>query len=159
MYSYVIEATNAYGSVQSAPVSFQTPAGPPEGVVNLVATEIQAKSARFTWNEPQLMNGPLWQYVLYSHTQRDTTRVDQWNGTLLEVTLDTLKPFTNYTFYVDSCTTGGCLQSEPVTFVTSPAVPEGMQPPAVLAVNNTALFIKWEPPTDPNGNQRCFIMN
>ena len=158
MYSYVIEATNAYGSVQSAPVSFQTPAGPPEGVVNLIATEIQAKSARFTWNEPQLMNGPLWQYVLYSHTQKDPTRVDQWNGTLLEVTLDTLKPFTNYTFYVDSCTTGGCLQSEPVTFVTSPAVPEGMQPPAVLAVNNTALFIKWEPPTDPNGNQRCFNM-
>ena len=153
MYSYVIEATNAYGSVQSAPISFQTPPGPPEGVVNLVVTNVQAKNATFSWNEPQLMNGPLWKYVLYSHTERDPTRVDQWEGTELQVTLGSLTPFTNFTFHVDSCTTGGCLQSEPVTFMTLSAIPEGMQPPVVLAVNNTALLIKWEPPAQPNG--RC----
>ena len=151
LYSYVIEATNSFGSVQSAPVFFRTPAGPPDGVVNLVATDILAKSARFSWNAPQLMNGPLWKYVLYSQTQRDPTRLDEWEGTSLHVTLTSLRPFTNYTFHVDSCTTGGCLQSEPVVFVTQSAVPEGMQPPAVLAVNNSALFIKWEPPTQPNG--------
>lgn len=151
MYSYVVEATNAFGSVQSEPVSFRTPPGPPEGVVNLVATDIQAKSAKFSWNEPQLVSGPSLKYVLYSRTKRNATRVDHWQGTERQVTLTSLTPFTDYTFHVDSCTTGGCLQSEPVMFVTMSAVPEGMQPPVVLAVNNTALFIQWEPPTQPNG--------
>ena len=164
IYSYVVEATNAYGSTQSEPISFRTPPGPPEGVVNLVATEIKAKSAKFTWNEPQLVSGPSVKYILYSHTKKDATRVDHWEGTELQVTLTSLIPFTDYTFYVDSCTTGGCLKSEPVVFVTLSAVPEGMQPPAVLAVNNTALFIKWGPPTQPNGKMfllrefLCFLI-
>ena len=151
LYSYVIEATNAFGNTQSEPISFRTPPGPPEGVVNLVATEIKAKIAKFSWNEPQMVSGPSIKYILYSHTKDNPTRVDHWEGTELQVTLTELIPFTDYTFYVDSCTTGGCLKSEPMVLVTLWAVPEGMQPPAVLAVNNTALFIKWEPPTQPNG--------
>lgn len=151
IYSYIIQAENDFGNVQSAPISFRTPAGAPYGVVILNATDIEAKSARFFWNAPQIMNGPLWKYVLYSETEQNSTRHEQWIGQKLQVSLITLIPFTSYIFHVDTCTTGGCLTSEPVKFPTMSAVPEGMSPPAVLAINNTALHISWQPPEYPNG--------
>ena len=97
------------------------------------------------------MNGPLWKYILYSETEENSTRIDQWEGQQAEVSLTSLTPFTVYIFHVDTCTTGGCLTSEPVEFPTMSAVPEGMSPPLVMAVNNTALNISWEPPAYPNG--------
>ncbi|XP_052767673.1 usherin-like isoform X2 [Mya arenaria] len=149
IYSYVVEATNAFGSVRSAPISFLTPAGSPYGVVVLNVSNIQAKSAAFSWNPPSIMNGPLLKYILYS-TDNDT-KTTHWQGQALRVTLQSLVPFTRYVFNVDTCTTGGCLVSEPVTFPTMSAVPEGMAPPVIMAVNNTALNISWEPPAFPNG--------
>jgi hypothetical protein len=157
MYSYIIQADNDFGSVRSAPNSYRTPAGAPYGVVILNVTNIHAKSAKFFWNTPQIMNGPLWKYVLYSETEQNSTRIDQWEGQEVEVSLTTLTPFTVYIFHVDTCTTGGCLTSEPVTFPTMSAVPEGMFPPLVMAVNNTALKISWEPPEYPNG--KFFLLN
>lgn len=151
LYSYVIQAENAFGSVQSAPALFRTPAGAPYGVVILNVTDIKAKSARFFWNSPQIMNGPLWKYVLYSETEQNATRLVQWEGQQTQVSLTALIPFTNYIFHVDTCTTGGCLTSEAVKFPTMSSVPEGMSPPVIMAVNNTALHISWDPPEYPNG--------
>lgn len=151
IYSYVIEATNAFGSVQSAPISFRTPAGAPYGTVVLSVSNIKSKSAAFTWNAPSIMNGPLWKYILYSKTLQNSTEITQWEGQELRVTLMSLIPFTNYIFHVDTCTLGGCLKSLPVEFPTMSAVPEGMRAPIVMAVNNTALHISWHPPQYPNG--------
>ncbi|KAH3846715.1 hypothetical protein DPMN_089017 [Dreissena polymorpha] len=150
IYSYIIEATNAFGSVRSAPISFRTPAGAPYGTVVLNATNIQSKSAHFLWNAPRVMNGPLWKYSLYS-LNADNKTTTHWEGQDLEVTLQSLIPFTRYTFYVNTCTSEGCLKSEPLSFPTMSAVPEGMGAPVVLAVNNTALNISWLPPSFPNG--------
>lgn len=156
IYSYVVEAINAYGSVKSAPISFRTPAGVPYGMVILTVTNIQAKSARFQWNPPSIMNGPLLRYVLYS--TKNETRQEHWVGQDLQVTLQTLVPFTRYLFHVDTCTSGGCLTSEPVTFPTMSAVPEGMAAPIVMPVNNTALNISWKPPAFPNGTVLSFFV-
>ena len=151
IYSYVIESTNAFGSIQSAPISFRTPSGAPYGTVILSVSDIMSKSGTFTWNKPSIMNGPLFKYILYSRTVQNDTKIVQWEGQERQVTLISLIPFTNYIFHVDTCTAGGCLKSEPVEFPTMSAVPEGMFAPIVMALNNTALHIRWEPPEFPNG--------
>lgn len=151
IYSYVVQADNAFGSVQSAAISFRTPAGAPYGIIILNVTNIQAKSAKFFWTAPTIMNGPLWKYVLYSQTVQNSTKVVHWEGQQLQVSLTSLIPFTSYIFHVDCCTTGGCLTSMPVTFPTMSSVPEGMYPPIVMPINNTALNITWAPPKYPNG--------
>lgn len=157
IYSYVIEATNAFGSIQSAPISFRTPPGPPYGTVLLSVSNIKPKSAHFTWTSPSLMNGPLWKYILFAVTSQNSTEVNMWEGQEQSVTLMSLVPFTSYIFHVDTCTTGGCLRSEPVQFPTMSAVPEGMYPPVVMPINNTALHISWQPPAYPNGNMPILL--
>ncbi|ESO94175.1 hypothetical protein LOTGIDRAFT_118598, partial [Lottia gigantea] len=151
-YTYQIEAINAFGSVRSTPVIFRTLEGFPSSDAVLQVFDIKPKSASFRWTEPSEMNGPLLKYKLVSQTSgaSDVEKV-HWEGTSREVTLTSLIPFTKYNMSVEACTAGGCTKSSPILVNTPSSVPEGQRSPNITAINNTALFINWDYPINPNG--------
>lgn len=60
-------------------------------------------------------------------------------------------PFTNYSFVLRACTSGGCGDSEVVVAMTQEDYPEKQHPPVVTSLSNSSLFVQWEPPEDANG--------
>ena len=67
------------------------------------------------------------------------------------VTIETLNAFTNYTFVLRACTSGGCGDSQPVVAMTTEDAPSNQYPPNVTALSNSSLYVEWEPPERANG--------
>ena len=91
-------------------------------------------------------------YVLSYSTDIDyNTTVVLFEGMELSFSSDTLTPFTNYSFTVSACTSGGCLSSLPVWIITQQAAPSGQTEPVVTALSADSFYIEWQPPAQPNG--------
>lgn len=150
-YTYIIEAENAFGKVNSTAMTFRTPAGIPSGSARLTVRDITNRGGTFTWNDPEHINGPLDHYELVSITTSRPNDVTHWIGQNKNITLENLVPFTNYTMRVRICTESGCLDGEPTVFRTLSAEPRGMLNPIVTMVSKSSLKITWSPPTEPNG--------
>nr|KAG5712413.1 hypothetical protein BaRGS_023992 [Batillaria attramentaria] len=83
-----------------------------------------------TWSPPAQPNGVIEYYVIrWAGTQREVR-----NFTELRVVLDDLVPYTVYSVTVTACTT-----------------PEGIDPPVLDVVSDTALRVSWTVPARPNG--------
>ena len=69
-----------------------------------------------------------------------------------------LKPFMYYAVTVQACTAGGCTTSPPTVVRTGTSKPSGQEPLRVLDVNNTAVRLAWNHPSNPNGQiRRCSL--
>lgn len=66
-------------------------------------------------------------------------------------------PFTKYVFSVQACTSGGCLESQPVTVITAQAPPEGLKPPVIENISSTELSVEWSAPEKPNGRPYIYF--
>ncbi|XP_062584554.1 usherin-like isoform X1 [Saccostrea cucullata] len=151
-YTYIVEATNDFGSVHSSPVTFRTLPGPPTGIVYVTVKEIQARTAQLAWIFPAKLNGPLANFsVVTLKPSQPTLRELHWTGLDNKTTITGLVPFTNYTVFVVSCSEGGCLDSWPVVFSTKSALPTGMEAPVVTMVSSSKLNVTWKPPAQANG--------
>ncbi|XP_076463865.1 usherin-like [Babylonia areolata] len=152
LYTYEVEASNAVGSVRSAPVTFRTNPGIPSADMVLQVKEIQVASASFFWNPPSKMNGPLLEYQLVSYNLENVTDLMvEWTGNDTQAELKSLRPYHRYNMTVKACTDGGCSESNGLTFTTQTAPPTDMQPPTITPISSTQLLVEWEPPLNPNG--------
>ncbi|XP_021347323.1 usherin-like [Mizuhopecten yessoensis] len=150
-YTYVVEATNDFGSVLSSPVTFRTLPGSPTGMVIVYITNVHSRSASFSWNQPVNMNGPLVNYSVTASSPSRPTRAVHWTGLSRQANVTDFVPFTNYTIIVETCTPGGCLDSWPAMFLTKSDMPSGMMDPIITTLSETELLISWQPPTEANG--------
>ncbi|XP_077967518.1 usherin-like isoform X1 [Styela clava] len=151
-YDYYIETSNMGGIAQSAEVSFRTIAGIPTGVPPLTVKNVRSTSAVFSWQEPSVAHGPIERYVLQSLDTEDFRHPEEhYSGLEMEVEIENLRPFVNYTFIVRACTSGGCGDSMPIIVVTPEDKPKRQPEPTITAISNSTLLIEWGPPEKPNG--------
>ncbi|XP_078675414.1 usherin-like isoform X2 [Branchiostoma floridae x Branchiostoma belcheri] len=150
-YTYYVRATNSDGHADSPTIAVQTLSGIPTGDAVLEVSQIQATSAFFRWQPPSNANGPINNYVLTSVTPSRPTPNSHYTGLATEQLITDLIPFTNYTFTLEACTSGGCGVSDPVVFTTFQAAPEGQGAPTITALSPTELYIDWDYPLQPNG--------
>eukprot|EP00058_Branchiostoma_floridae_P024730 XP_002610220.1 hypothetical protein BRAFLDRAFT_76999 [Branchiostoma floridae] len=150
-YTYYVRAENSDGTTDSPTIALQTLAGVPSGDAVLEVSQVQATSAFFRWQPPSNANGPINNYVLTSVTPSRPTPISHYTGLATEQLISDLIPFTNYTFSLEACTSGGCGISDPVVFTTFQAAPQGQAPPIITALSPTVLYIDWDYPDQPNG--------
>ncbi|XP_076812806.1 usherin-like isoform X3 [Clavelina lepadiformis] len=151
-YDYYIETSNVGGTAISPTLRVQTLAGIPTGVPPLKVSNIRAHKATFSWREPEVAHGPIETYVLQSVTfEADDVYEVHYRGLSTRVVVESLRAFTNYTFTLRACTSGGCGDSFPISVITPEAKPNKQHPPVVRAVSNTSLQVWWEPPDEANG--------
>lgn len=151
-YGYSIAANNSAGRVVSEYKTLTTPEAAPEGITAPVLTVISSSSIEVMWTQPSLPNGIISQYQVF----RD-------GGGMLNVSVyvgqnrlfaDTnLAPFTQYSYILQACTSGGCDISPSVTDTTLEAVPEGFDDNSVQAspLTSTSIRVSWSAPLLPNG--------
>eukprot|EP00062_Callorhinchus_milii_P018719 gi/632972566/ref/XP_007902721.1/ PREDICTED: usherin [Callorhinchus milii] len=152
LYSYYIVASNVHGSTRSSVASYRTEAGLPNGLLNLSRFGyVGPQSISFNWTTPSNASGPIERYILRSTTSGSHLDQMHYEGLETLVTLNDLAPFTNYTFTVQACTTGGCAESNAVVEITEQAPPKGQAPPVISTLSATMLFVEWTAPVHPNG--------
>uniref|UniRef100_UPI00398F6349 usherin isoform X1 n=1 Tax=Pristiophorus japonicus TaxID=55135 RepID=UPI00398F6349 len=152
VYSYYIVASNVHGSTRSSIVSYRMKAGRPTGLLNLSHVGfVGSQSVLLNWTTPSNASGPIERYILKSTTPGNPVAQVHYEGVNTFVTLNDLAPFTNYTFTVQACTTGGCAESNPLVEITEQAPPEEQGLPIISTVSSTELFVEWTAPTKPNG--------
>ncbi|XP_077974571.1 insulin-like growth factor 1 receptor isoform X2 [Styela clava] len=74
---------------------------------------------------------------------------------ITDAVLHNLKPFTQYALYVRTYMTSTAqkgAQSEIIYFMTEPSKPSEPVDLIATALNTSAIFVEWKPPTYPNGN-------
>nr|XP_006813188.1 PREDICTED: usherin [Saccoglossus kowalevskii] len=151
-YIYYIVTANTAGSTQSPSVTARTPDNIPNGFDILIVSNIQARSADFTWSRPNDVNGPILSYTLSSVSLSEPDfPVEYYNGLNTYVQVSTLIPFTNYTFTLTVCIDSGCGTGVPVIVITPQAAPQMQLPPIATPLSSTEIFVLWQPPMAPNG--------
>ncbi|KYO43601.1 usherin isoform J [Alligator mississippiensis] len=151
-YSYYLKASNAHGSTRSAEVTYRTKPGTPTGNLHLNAGfPIGPRSISLNWTSPSNDSGPIEKYILTCTNSFNLEPCGLYEGLETSAIIWNLVPFTKYICSVRACTSGGCLESQPVTIITAQAPPEGQDPPAIQNISSTELTLEWSLPTKPNG--------
>ncbi|XP_065600248.1 usherin [Cyrtonyx montezumae] len=151
-YSYYVQASNIHGFTRSASVTYRTKSGTPTGSLQLNPVfPVSHHSALLYWTTPSNDSGPIEKYILTCTVLVDLQPCGQYEGLETSAIIWNLMPFTKYVFSVRACTSGGCLESQPVTVITAQAPPEGLQPPMVENISSTELSVEWSAPEKPNG--------
>lgn len=135
------------------------PSQPPEGVRALAIT---SQAINVAWKAPSLfaLHGVLQGYkVLYKPVRKDEDETDA-NVKLsrgVDVTLDELEKFTNYSIEVLAYTRKGeGVRSSPIYVRTLEAVPDRPRGIKAWAVSNTSVIVSWQSPDSPNGILTAF---
>uniref|UniRef100_A0A1I8JL93 Fibronectin type-III domain-containing protein n=1 Tax=Macrostomum lignano TaxID=282301 RepID=A0A1I8JL93_9PLAT len=153
-YAYTVVVFNAMGNATSRPTTFRTFPKKPEGAINFNITDVKARSLFVSWMGPAQANGLISNYSVLSFNNADMVNPKLHYtglGTVTSQALTNLLPFTNYTFYVTACNTGGCVNSQGKVVHTAAAAAEGVSPPTVANVYKTSFNLTWSFPTRPNG--------
>lgn len=151
-YSYYIETASVHGSTGSAPVTYKTKPGVPEGNLNLSCIlPVGSDSVTLAWTTPSNHSGPIEKYILSCASSSGNEPCVPYEGRETSATIWNLVPFTKYHFSVQACTSGGCLHSSPLTVITAQAPPQRLGAPEVQKIGSTELHVEWSPPMEPNG--------
>jgi len=81
-----------------------------------------------------------------------------YEGLSTAITIEDLVAFTNYTFTLRACTSGGCGDSIPIVVITPEDKPLLQRPPSITPLSNTSLQVSWDPPDEPNGKIIIFTI-
>lgn len=155
-YSYHLEASNVHGSTSSSTLTYRTQPGIPIGSLHLnPILPFGPHSVSFNWTALSNNSGPIEKYILICTSFIGLQPCGQHEGLETFATIWNLVPFTRYSFYLQACTSGGCLLSQQVAVITAQAPPEEQQPPAVRSISSTGLAVEWEHPKKPNGRIWC----
>ncbi|XP_041108645.1 usherin [Polyodon spathula] len=152
VYSYYIVASNVHGLTRSSTVSYRTMSGIPIGDLHLnLIGSAGSQTASFNWTSSLNTSGPIEKYVLSSITLGDPEARVHYQGHQTSVNVTELAPFTRYNFSLKACTSGGCAEGRPITFLTAQIPPEGQAPPRIKNISSAELYVEWDPPVEPNG--------
>ncbi|XP_070987619.1 fibronectin type-III domain-containing protein 3A isoform X2 [Oncorhynchus clarkii lewisi] len=129
-----------------------------------VVTDIQAKGAVLSWVAPSRAEGegvspslePLSYDVSISYSGKDGKYTSMYSGEQLSVTLEDLRPATDYHVRVLAVCSGQCLRgspSEAVAFTTRSCEPDPPCPPRKASGSKSStLVLQWKAPCD-NGSK------
>uniref|UniRef100_A0AAZ3S6Z2 Fibronectin type-III domain-containing protein n=1 Tax=Oncorhynchus tshawytscha TaxID=74940 RepID=A0AAZ3S6Z2_ONCTS len=132
--------------------------------VTLQVTDIQAKGAVLSWVAPSRAEGegvspspePLSYDVSISYSGKDGKYTSMYSGEQLSVTLEDLRPATDYHVRVLAVCSGQCLRgspSEAVAFTTRSCEPDPPGPPRKASGSKSStLVLQWKAPCD-NGSK------
>lgn len=153
LYTYQLITSNVHGNTSSSSVTLRTLASVPDlsELQLCIVGRVSPTSISFNWTEPLNTSGPVEHYTLSSVEEQSGQENLHYQGQGSEVTVDTLRPFTRYTFSLQACTNGGCARTANVTVVTAQVSPQQQPAPRVTTLSATQLRVDWEPPATPNG--------
>ena len=145
-YVVIVALNNGAGLGYSNNVTVTTAEGIPAGVQLPNVTALSAVALRFDWTEPLYPNGQILRYTLY------LSNVPVHNASVEgSVAIESLVPFTNYTYQLEVCTQFGCGRSQLGIVQTLEGVPQGLAAPTVLITGATSAAVSWTEPLEPNG--------
>ena len=151
-YTIVLQACTAVGCGESDPVVFSTLPEAPQGQGSPELFVLGSRSIEARWQPPTMPNGIITEFrlILLSGPEQATETI-LYVGLDLSFVVTGLQPHATYVFVVESHNDGGSARSSEQIGRTPEDVPEGLQPPSLLASNATALHLNWSTPETPNG--------
>lgn len=112
-----------------------------------------ARSVSLAWLPPDHPNGAITKYDLY----RDNSRI--YSGIQRSFVDNTVKPHTNYSYYVVVYTSGGSAKSvDDLLHQTLSDAPEGVQPPNITQIQERSVVATWMQPAIANGKIVQYIL-
>ena len=152
MYGYSIAASNSAGRAVSEYKTLTTPEAAPEGITAPVLAVTSSSSIDVRWSPPSQPNGIISQYQVFREGGGQLN-VSVYVGQNRQFSDDNLAPFTEYSYILQACTSGGCDFSPSATATTLEALPEGFDDSSVQAspLTSTSVRVSWIEPLLPNG--------
>ena len=145
-YRYQVVAINGAGNKTSVVTMATTREAPPTSIDPPSLIVLSSSEIVVSWSEPDELNGLLQGYVLY----RDDADISSITFETIFMD-DILEPFTSYTYIVQVCTNGGCINSSAVANTTFEALAEGFLDPEVTDIQARSISFAWQSPEFPNG--------
>ena len=151
-YTITLRVCTAIGCGESGPVVFSTLPEAPQGQGSPELLILGSRSIEARWQPPTMPNGIITEFrlILLSGPDQAAESV-LYAGLDLSFVVTGLQPHSTYAFVVESRNEGGSARSSEQIGRTPEDVPEGIQPPGLLASNATALHLNWSTPETPNG--------
>ena len=115
------------------------------GVQPPIVSSVESRSLEVYWNPPQQPNGLV---ILYNLFVEEELR---FSGAINSTVITNLEPFTEYSFFVQACTSIGCSNSTSSTGQTLPDSPMGLAAPNLTVLSPSSIQASWEHPDMPNG--------
>lgn len=144
-YSYSIESYNIISSTTSTQRVFRTREAMPTGLIPPTYGDLNSTAVNVLWMEPAVSHGTISNYILLLDGE------EVFQGLVLSYVVTGLRPYTNYSFVIQACTSGGCGSSDSSQIQTAQAPPTSQPAPTISVRSETRLYIQWDPPTEPNG--------
>ncbi|XP_053172998.1 usherin [Scomber japonicus] len=152
-YSLRVEAVNEAGSVSSPWTGTKTLEASPAGLANFtVEQREQGRSLLLSWDQPNVPNGVITMYNLYSEGNLE------FSGLSRNFLFRRLEPWTTYTLTLEACTSAGCTRTPPQHVTTAAAPPASQPPPRPILIGSEHVSLTWGPPTQPNGPIREYFL-
>ncbi|KAK3917504.1 Cytokine receptor [Frankliniella fusca] len=149
-YSISIAVLSSGGeSLPSDPLYNVTLEAAPSPPTNVSIVSITNTTVTITWNPPEERNGVITKYEVHYDGKVQTK--DNDNRVKQELVLKNLTSYYNYSISVAACTFACSDKSPPLTAETKVGVPGMTSTPHVQHLNQSVLWINWDPPARPSG--------
>ncbi|KAK7487113.1 hypothetical protein BaRGS_00021608, partial [Batillaria attramentaria] len=153
-FVYRVTAFNSVGHLTSnVSAEVTTFGGYPRQAPRVAAVAVSHLEINVNWTLPDPVNlqGDVQRLTLTAQSLQDNVTVYPEVGTD-NYTLQDLTANTNYAIRLTVTIFGGAaITSEPVAATTLDGAPEGIDPPVLDVVSDTALRVSWTVPARPNG--------
>ena len=158
-YTIFVRACTRVGCADSNPVIYSTPPDIPNGQAPPQLTVLGSRSIEARWRPPTMPNGVIIEYKLLRLSGQELGTVTElYSGLDLFFVVTGLEPASEYFFAVESHNAGGSARSQIAIGRTREDVPDGIDPPALVDSNSTALNLVWTAPNQTNGIITRYIL-
>lgn len=118
----------------------------------LTSSNVSCVVLQVTWTAPLIPNGEIERYEI----RMPDPHISHTNTSILNCTVSSLLPYTNYSITILACSgggghAGGCTESLPTLVTTLPTIPQGLPSLSVVAISESFLAVSWQFPSRPNG--------
>ena len=145
-YSLTVKICNQIGCTSSKPIYIVSLAEAPDGIFPPKLLKRKSNSLQLVWEAPKFPSGNITGYIL-RQVNPDSENVIFF-GLKREFEVVNLKAGTNYTFVLEVCNSIGCGRSDFVYFETTETAPLSVNPPILVNLTETMIFLKWNKPTN-----------
>ena len=151
IYSYRVTVSNSVGSDTSEYVSITLPEAAPESISAPALINKTSTSITVSVSPPTTPNGLITQYTLFGSNLFSIVKIPSSQTDPVTFIHIDLQPYTEYTLYVEACTSAGCTIGPPLTVLTNEDTPVGLLSPIVTVEGARSIRIEWTLPSQPNG--------
>ena len=157
VYFYKVRAKNNAGHVDSDWAVVRTLEGPPQGISPPSLSVLNSSAIYVSWTAPTQPNGNVTNYEVryreaFQVPDSHTTVAARVTSNVFNLTVNGLKPFTEYEFHVAAINSRREGTSPWASAKTKQAPPANLRPlQAYKAADGRSMRIFWDEPENPNG--------